>query len=135
MRPDGDYYVLPDPELEEYDRGVGTLRLDGVVVGHLASVVGRMTSGSPWPWFVVVWEDGRKELSFEDYGPAWPTVRELDAGFLELHGPGTTKERKIFGRRVMSSKRGRWKRFEFEWLPRQHAAKKWIELGLEDTDF
>ncbi len=53
-----------------------------------------------WPWFVVVWVDGPKERSFEDYGPKWYTVRELDAGYLDHYGQD-----------------GREQIFEFAWLP------------------
>lgn len=128
-------YVLPDPELTAYRRGVGTLRVDGVLWGHLASIVGRMTSGQPWPWFVVVWLDGRKEFPFEDYGPGWHTVRELDAGYLEHHGPSAVKQRMILGRRLVSSRPGPPQRFDFEWLSRELAEEMWIELELRDSDF
>ena len=36
-------------------------------------------------WFIVVWNDGERESSFEDY-PAWLTVNELKAGQLVWNG-------------------------------------------------
>lgn len=130
-------YVLPDPELRSYDHGLGTLRVDGKLEGYLASVVSKMRfpSAQLWPWFVIVWVDGAKENSFEDYGPDWWTLRELDAGYLEHHGPSVTSERRFLGMRFASSVPGPPRRFEFEWLPPAEAASKWQELGLVDSDF
>lgn len=130
-------YVLRDPELRSYDRGVGTLRLGGELEGYLASIVGKMSfpSARVWPWFVVVWIDGTKELPFEDYGPGWWTVRELDAGYLQHYGRSVKREHRFFGKRFASSVLGPPRRFEFEWLPSAEAAVKWQELGLADTDF
>lgn len=122
-------YALPDPELRSYDHGLGTLRVDGELQGYLASIVGKMRFPSVqlWPWFVVVWADGAKEDPFEDYGPNWLTVRELDAGYLQYFGPSV--------KRFAGSVPGPPRRFEFEWLPPAEAASKWHELGLVDTDF
>lgn len=130
-------YVLPDPELSAYDHGVGTLTVDGVLRGHLASTVGEIVlpGRSPWPWFVIVWADGTKEPSFEDYGPSWDTVRELDAGHLDHHGPSVREEHRWFGRRFALWRPGPPCRFEFAWLPRAEAAERWQTLGLMDTDF
>lgn len=71
-----------------------------------------------WPWFVVVWAGGSKERSFQDYGPKWPTVRELDAGRLDHYDRG-----------------GRPQVYEFAWLPPDEAARKRDEIGLTDADF
>lgn len=130
-------YEPADPLLRAFDHGVGTLSLDGEVVGHLASVVGKMRfpTRQPWPWFVVVWLDGSKEDSFEDYGPSWYTVRELDAGRFEFHGPSAFSDHRFFGIRVRSSKPGPPTTFEFTWLPSDVAAQRWHELGLVDDDF
>ncbi|GMA22421.1 hypothetical protein GCM10025864_01800 [Luteimicrobium album] len=127
-------YVLPDPELRAYDHGVGTLAVDGVVEGYLASVVGTITfpSRSPWPWFVVVWADGTKEPPFEDYGPGWDVVRELDAGFLEHHGPSVVTKRGWLGTTLREGPR---RVFEFAWLPEDEAAEQWRLLRLSDADF
>ena len=130
-------YKPADPLLRAFDHGVGTLSLDGELVGHLASVVleMRFPTRQPWPWFVVVWLDGSKENSFEDYGPSWYTVRELDAGRLEFHGPSTSVDDRILGMRLRSSMPGPPKTFEFKWLPSDVAARRWDELGLVDADF
>lgn len=130
-------YTLLDPELRAYDHGLGTLSVDGELRGYLASVVSRMTlqSKGPWPWFRIIWLDGRKEPRFEDYGPDWWTVRELDAGKLEYHGPSTDKERRILGLPLRYSVSGDPCVFDFAWLGREQAAAKWDELGLTDEDF
>lgn len=119
-RPRDSDYVLPDPEMTAYDHGVGTLKVDGELRGYLASTLMTMSfpRGEWWPWFVVVWLDGTKERSEEDYGPEWYTVRELDAGFYECH----TQE-------------GNLQRFEFARLPRDKAAVMWEQLGLTPHDF
>lgn len=131
-------YVLPDSQLRAYDHGVGTLTIDGVLKGHLASVVGeiKFPSASPWPWFVIVWTDGTKEPSFEDYGPGWDTVRELEAGVLDHFGPSIRLERRgLFGRRVRYTRNGPRCVFEFARLPRDEVTAMWRELGLADSDF
>ncbi len=128
-------YELPDRELRAYDHGLGTLRVDGELQGHLASIIGRMQSSEPWPWFVVVWADGTKESSFEDYGPGWWTVRELDAGRLEWFERSVSQRRRFFGWQFVSVKRGRPCTFDFAWLAAGEAKQKWNELGLADSDF
>jgi hypothetical protein len=94
-RPD-DSYSLPEPELRAYDHGLGTLSVDGELRGYLACVVGRLTfpSRGPWPWFR---SSGRMAAwsRFEDYGPEWWTVRELESGKLEYHGRITELERRV----------------------------------------
>lgn len=132
-----DRYTLPDPELRAYDHGLGTLSADGELRGYLASVIGRMTfpSAEPWPWFRIIWLDGRMEPPFEDYGPNWWTVRELDAGKLDHHGPSTLKEHRVLGVTFRNSVSGDPCVFDFAWLDRNEAAAKWDELGLTDEDF
>jgi hypothetical protein len=113
-------YDLPDPDLAAYDHGLGELRVDGELKGHLASL--RLTMSFPgrqwWAWFVIVWADGRREHAFEDYGPKWLTVRELDAGYLDHYAPS-----------------GDPQVYEFGWLPSDQSAAKWMELGLTEDDF
>ncbi len=130
-------YVIPDPELRSYDHGLGTLRFDGEVEGYLASILGKMRfpSAQFWPWFVVVWVDGAKENPFEDYGPNWWTVRELDAGYFQHYGPSVRRDQRFFWKRIKYSVPGPLRRFDFEWLPPAEAASKWQELGLVDSDF
>ncbi len=91
--------------------------------------------GRVWPWFVIVWADGTKESSFEDYGPLWLTVRELDAGYLQHYGPSKITEKRFLGMRGLSVTPGAPSRFEFEWLPRAEAEAQWRRLGLVDADF
>lgn len=128
-------YTLPDPQLRAFDHGVGTLSVDGQLRGYLASVVGHMADGEPWPWFRIIWLDGRKDEPFEDYGPDWRTVRELDAGKLDHHGPSVVRERRILGKAVRYSVSGVPCVFDFAWLGRDEAVAKWDELGLADEDF
>lgn len=127
-----------DATLRSLKNGVGTLKLDGLLKGYLASIVGQMTFPStPWPWFVVVWLDGTKEPSFEDHGPRWWTVRELEAGKFEHPlGPGTATRKRFLGILPYTSiEPGPEVTFEFAWLPPSEAAAKWEELGLNDSDF
>jgi len=132
-----DSYSLPDPELRAYDHGLGTLSVDGELRGYLACVVSRMIfpSKGPWPWFRVIWLDGRMEPRFEDCRPDWWTVRELDAGKLEYNGPSIDKERRILGVPFRYSVSGDPCAFDFAWLDREEAAAKWDEIGLTDGDF
>lgn len=113
-------YDLPDPDLAAYDHGLGELRLNGELKGYLASV--RLEMSFParqwWPWFVIVWTDRGKDRAFEDYGPKWLTVRELDAGYFE-HYPES----------------GGAEVYEFSWLTPDEAGVKWPELGLTEDDF
>lgn len=113
-------YDLPDPDLAAYDHGLGELRLNGEVQGYLASV--RLQMSFParqwWPWFVIVWADGSRDRAFEDYGPKWFTVRELDAGYFEHYAES-----------------GEPQVYEFSWLPSDQAGTRWTELGLTENDF
>lgn len=134
-RPSGD--GLPDPELAAFDRGLGTLRVDGVLKGHLASV--RTKLGFPpdqWQvWFVIVWADGSKEPPFEDYGPGWHVVRELNAGHLNHSVPSTHRTREFLGHSMHIFDSGEPQLYDFAWLPPDEAVSMWHELGLADTEF
>jgi hypothetical protein len=116
---------------------LGTLCVDGDLEGYLACVVGKMAfpEKAPWLWFVVVWADGTKENPMEDHRPRWWTVRELDAGRLEYHGPSSHRETRFLGFRFTSSLPGPPRVFDFVWLPAAEARQKWLELGLVDSDF
>ena len=113
-------YDLPDPDLSAYDHGLGELRLNGELEGHLASVRLKMSFPARqwWPWFVIVWADGRKDRAFEDYGPKWLTVRELEAGYFEYY-----------------PENGGHRMYEFSWLMPDEAGTKWAELRLTEDDF
>lgn len=130
-------YQPVDPSLRTYDHRLGSLILDGSAVGHIASVVGEMRfpARQPWVWFIVVWLDGSREFPFEDYGPGWYTIRELDAGYLAYHLPSKMTEKRFFGRRLVSGTPGTSREFKVEWLPADKAASQWEELGLVDEDF
>jgi len=125
-------------DMRPFDRGIGTLTVDGELRGYLASIVGRIVfpSRAVWPWFVVVWLDGSKERSFEDYGPVWATVRGLEAGRFEHFGPSVHGgERRFLWWRLAGLMRGAPTTFDFTWLPAAEAQRKWEELGLADDDF
>ena len=130
-------YVGSYADMQPFDRGIGTLTVDGELKGYLASVVGRILfpSRAVWPWFVVVWLDGSKERSFEDYGPVWTTVRDLEAGRFEHFGPSVRGERRFLWWRLAGSMPGAPTTFDFSWLPAAEAQQKWHELGLVDDDF
>jgi len=130
-------YTPSDLSLHRYDHAIGTLKTDGELRGYLACVVGNMSfpSRAPWLWFAVVWLDGSKKNPFEDYGPAWWTLRELDDGQFEGHGPSRRTEKRLLGWRIRGSIPGPPTTFDFEWLPAERGAVKWNELGLVDSDF
>lgn len=130
-------YELSEAQLRSYHRAVATLSVDGALVGHLASVVGSMVlpSNAPWPWFVIIWTDGTKEPPFEDYGPRWPVVRELEAGYLDHPGPSIPREGRFLGFRVTSRTPGPALRFDVDRLPAEVAEQTWARLGLTEDDF
>jgi hypothetical protein len=132
-----DDYVISDATLSALDHGIGELWFEGVLKGHLASVVGeiRFPFKGPWPWFLVIWFDGTREQPFEDYGPGWYAVRELDAGYLDFHEPSVGREKVIFGRTFYSKTTGPDRRYDFVRLAPDEAARKWDELSLSDSDF
>ncbi len=82
-------YELPDPELRAYDHGIGTLSIGGELMGHLASVVGRISlpSRGLWPWFLIVWLDGTRENPFfawlpeDDAARMWAELGLVDSDF------------------------------------------------------
>lgn len=123
--------------LPEYHRAVWTVSVEGELRGHLACVVLEMVwpPRAPWLWFLVIWLDGRRELPFEDYGPGWYTLREVDAGFLDHHLPSVTVEQRLLWRRTVAQERGAPQRFELEKLSAEAAARRWDELGLADDQF
>ena len=130
-------YEPADPSLRSYHRAVWALSVDGEPYGHVACVVLEMTwpRRTPWLWFLVVWSDGRRELPFEDYGPEWYALREIDAGFLDYHLPSTSAEQRLLWRRVSANKHGAPRRFALEKLSGEVAARRWDELALKDEDF
>lgn len=134
MPPD---YELLDLSLSDYDHGLGELRVEGVLKGYLASVRTEMIlPRQKWcVWFVIIWADGSKERPFEDYGPKWLTVRELDAGYFDHFGPTTMTPRPSRFFASFDVQGGEPQVYDFAWLPASEAAAKWQELGLTDDDF
>lgn len=133
-------YTPADPTLQSWDHGLAELRLDGEVRAYLGCVVGEIRSRvpSPWPWFVVVWPDGSKEHSEEDYGPDWPAVRELDEGHFTYGARPSTERR----HRFLGINLGVWREmcpdqvtYDVTWLPPAAATAAWRRLGLTDRDF
>lgn len=136
-RDEHDYEPL-DPTLACYDHRVATMSLDGEVRGYLACVVGAhrtLTSAAmrPWPWFRVVWADGRREPPEEDYGPGWDLVRELDAGHLDYQdGPSQVRHGWLWDTWVRPHSTTR---YAIDWLDPEESAAVWERLGLTDDDF
>jgi hypothetical protein len=125
------------PDIPSFDRAVGTLSRNGEVVGHLASRVLEMAfpSRQPWVWFVLVWLDGTRELKFEDFGPGWFTIRELEDGRFDHHGPTIVSAKRILRIKYQIGMAGPPMVFEYDKLPPAIAAQRWEELGLVDADF
>lgn len=113
----------PDGSLEPFRDGVGVLRQDGAVVGHVATTLSEFWSPfSPlrrqwWVWLIVVWADGKRERSTEDYSP-WTYVAEMKAGRFEWTGGGH-----------------RDGVFDFEWLSPDEAHRVRAELNVTPDDF
>ncbi|GAA1960261.1 hypothetical protein GCM10009798_19820 [Nocardioides panacihumi] len=112
-------------DIARFDRGCLVLRRDGQVMGHVATSLGHFRSlanplrKQPWVWLVVVWSDGRRERSVEDY-PPWTYVREMHAGkFVWLGAPDV----------------GRDGEYDVEFLPEAERDRMWAELGITATDF
>lgn len=126
-----------DQAIRSYDRRIATLSVGGELRGHLACRILTMSFPArlPWAWFVLTWVDGRRELKFEDYGPGWPMFTELDAGYLDHHGPSTVRRGKFLCWPFETSTPGPPVRYDAAWLPPEEAARVWDELGLRDSDF
>lgn len=127
-------YQLLDSTLSRYDHAIAELRVGEGERAHLACVVMRQLNGDPWPWFVVVWPDGRKELPDEDYGPEWWTVREWDAGHFTYWGePSLIGRKRFFGSHSVHDSPEIT--YDVTWLAPDAAAARWHRLGLTDSDF
>lgn len=113
----------PDPTIDPFVDGLGVLSLDGRPAGHVATTVSEFWSPfSPlrrqwWVWYIVIWPDGTREVSTEDY-PPWSAVTEMRNGFLEVQGAGA-----------------RDGRYEFSWLDAGDAAAARARLGVSAEDF
>jgi len=114
----------PDERLERFDRGIGVLSRDGRFEGHVATTLGRFWSPSsplrwqPWVWYIVIWADGSREPSAEDY-PPFATVDEIGSGRLE----------------VVSSAAGRSGWYDFSWILGAEAETALNRLGITPEDF
>ena len=97
-----------------FDNGVGVLTQNGEFSGHVVTVLLNRT----WIWYIVVWADGTREHSAEDYWPNYYVANEIAHGFLELVRP--------------SSRTGR---FDFAWLSSEDAATTRGRLGILASDF
>lgn len=130
-------YEVSEAQLAELHRAVWSLSIEDEPAGHLACVVGSMVVPThvPWPWFVVVRPNGDKEPPFEDHGPLWLTVRELDAGYLDHREAGTRQESRFLGFRTTTVRRGPEVRYSARRLSPADAAAAWSALALVDDDF
>jgi hypothetical protein len=110
----------PDPLVEPFRDGLGELRLNDELAGHVATSVGEFWSpGRPlrrqwWVWLVVVWADGTRERSREDY-PPWTYVTEMTDGYF------TWEESDV--------------RYDFRWLPASEAQSQRDALGIKSEHF
>lgn len=112
----------PEPDLAPFNDGIAVLRRDGEVCGWVATSVGHFRSicwplkRQTWVWFVVVWANGDRERSFEDY-PPWTAVLELPEGTFNWDGAGHEGD------------------YQADWLPAEEASATREALGLTDADF
>jgi len=114
-----------EPEMEPFHDGLAVLLRDGRPAGHVATSLGHLTTPlaprtpRPWVWLVVVWADGTKEPSVEDY-PPWSYVADMRGGFLDWED-GRNRER--------------WGRYEIRWVTRELALAQRERLGVQPRDF
>ena len=111
-----------DPALDVFKGGCLTLWRDGELAGHVATSLGTFWSpGRPLTiqqqvWLIVVWPDGEREDSFEDY-PPWGIVTEIQTGtFTWDDGP-------------------RGGTYAATWVPEAESAATWEDLGVSLSDF
>lgn len=115
---------IPDDTLTPFDGGVGVLRCGDEISGHVATTLGWFWSPfSPlrkqwWVWYIVVWVDGARERSTEDY-PPFLAVNEMKDGHLE----------------VLSDDPARSGRYDFAWLPSEEGQAMLSLLNISDRDF
>lgn len=113
----------PDPTIDPFVDGVGVLSRDGLAVSHVATTVSQFWSPfSPfrmqwWVWYIVIWSDGEREPSTEDY-PPWSAVAEMRDGFLDVQGTAA-----------------RDGRYDFSWLGADAATRERARLGVSAEDF
>ncbi len=114
---------VPDPAIERFADGMGVLSVGGQPVGHVATHVSEFWSPSRafrrqwWVWYIVVWSDGTRERSEEDY-PPWTAVTEMRSGHLDIMSPNP-----------------RAGRYDFVWLEPEEAASERARLGITADDF
>ncbi|BDZ66063.1 hypothetical protein [Agromyces mangrovi Wang et al. 2018] len=114
----------PDESLEPFDGGVGVLTRDGEVRGHVATTLSWFWSPfSPlrkqwWVWYIVVWTDGVREPSTEDY-PPFLAVTEMRSGYLDVESAALTRNG----------------RYDFAWLPPTERDAMLARLGISSDDF
>jgi hypothetical protein len=114
----------PDPGIEPFRDGVGVLTRNGELAGHVATSVSEFWSPSrlrrrQWcVWLIVVWADGVRERSTEDY-PPWTYVAEMRNGYFAWEEDGPREGR----------------RYDFAWLPATEAHEQRERLGITAADF
>lgn len=122
-QPTGEFELGPEWEL--FRDGLAALCRDGQIVGHVATSLGHVRTPlaprtpRPWVWLVVVWSDGTKEPSVEDYAP-WTYVTEMRDGYVEW---------------LSSDDRSRDGRYDIHWIPAEGAAAERERLGIRLSDF
>jgi hypothetical protein len=111
-----------DPALDVFDGGCLTLWHDGEVAGHVATSLGTFWSpGRPFTiqqqvWLLVVWADGEREASIEEY-PPWTVVTEIKAGIFRWDDAPRSGT------------------YSAAWLPEAEGEAKRTELGISSNDF
>lgn len=109
--------------MEAFDHGCLVLCREGEVAGHVATILSWFWSPSrpltmqQWVWYIVVWADGERERSAEDY-PPWITVTDIRNGVFVVEDDGP-----------------RSGEYLAEWLPEPEAKAQWERLGLTVEDF
>jgi len=105
-----------DPALDVFREGIAALFLNGVLAGHVATIVEPMWAPfrrQERVWLLVTWANGRRDRIGEDYEP-WTYVRELRDDHL-----------------VWPSDEGEVD-FEARWLEGQERETAWHRFGITD---
>ncbi|WP_431784996.1 hypothetical protein [Microbacterium maritypicum] len=112
-----------DPSIDPFVDGLGVLSREGLPAGYVATTVGEFWSPSRpfrkqwWVWYVVIWPNGTREPSTEDY-PPWSAVAEMRNGYLDVQGAGA-----------------RDGRYDVSLLDADEAVAERMRLGVSTRDF
>jgi hypothetical protein len=110
---------ITSPDILMFDDGLAVMIRDGKQVGHIATSLSKFWSPFRplslqwWVWFIIVWEDGTKERSVEEYEP-WCYVNEMRDGKITWEDDVT---------------------YSLEWVPKDKVQSLYKKLNIKSEDF